>query len=152
MEEDEGVKGLDKIQAGSVTKGNHIMIGDKPCKVISTTKAKPGKHGSAKAIIVAVGIIDDKKVEKTFGTSDMIDVPSMKRTEYLLLGVDEDYLQLQSENGEMKDDVKFSDQATMQEVNEQIKKFWDDEIDCLVTVLNVNGLEIPCAVREEKKD
>ena len=150
--EDSGAKGLDKKQANSFTKGDHIMIGDKPCKVNSTTKAKPGKHGSAKIIIVAQGILDDKKIEKTFGSSDMIDVPKMKRTEYTLLGIDDEYLQLQDDNGEMKEDVKFSDQDTMKEVNENIKKFWDDEVDCLVTVLNVNGLEIPCAVREAKDD
>ena len=42
-------KGLEKVQAGSLVKGNYCMMGDKPCRVISTSKAKPGKHGSAKA-------------------------------------------------------------------------------------------------------
>ena len=53
-------KDIEKVQAGCLIKGNYIMMGDKPCKIISTTKAKPGKHGSAKAIIVAVGLLDDK--------------------------------------------------------------------------------------------
>ena len=53
--------GIEKVQAGSLIKGSFIMMGSKPCKVISTSKAKPGKHGSAKAIIIAVGILDDKK-------------------------------------------------------------------------------------------
>ena len=140
----------DKIEAGKLTKGSLVMMGDKPCKVTNTTKAKPGKHGSAKAIVTAVGILDDKKVEKSFGTADLLDAPIVKRTEYPLLGVEDDYLQLQSETGDLKENVTFSSQASMKEVNELIKKFIADDVPCLVTVLKCCGEEIPCSVREDK--
>ena len=147
----EGTPTTEKVQAGSLTKGSLVMMGDKPCKVIKTSKAKPGKHGSAKAIIVAVSLTDDKKVEQSFGTSDLIDAPIVKRTEYPCLGLEGDFLQLQAENGDMKEDVKFSNQESMKEVNEQIKKFMADDIPILVTVMSVCGQEIPCAVREDKE-
>ena len=50
----------------------------------------------------------------------------------------------------MKEDVKFSQQATMKEVNDSIKKFMEDDIPILVTVMKVCGVEFPCAVREDK--
>ena len=84
----EGGNYTEKVEAGKLTKGSLVMMGDKPCKVTKTSKAKPGKHGSAKAIIVAVGILDDKKVEQSFGTSDLIDAPIVKRIEYPCLGME----------------------------------------------------------------
>ena len=142
----------EKVEAGKLTKGSLVMMGDKPCKVTNTSKAKPGKHGSAKAIITAVGILDDKKVEKSFGTADLLDAPIVKRTEYPLLGIEDDFLQLQEESGDLKENVTFSDQDSMKEVNEQIKKFIEDDVPCLVTVLRCTGHEIPCSVREDKTE
>ena len=142
----------EKVEAGKLTKGSLVMINDKPCKVVKTSKAKPGKHGSAKAIITAVGILDDKKVEKSFGTADLLDAPIVKRTEYPLLGIEDDFLQLQEESGDLKENVTFSAQDSMKEVNEQIKKFIEDDVPCLVTVLKCCGEEIPCSVREDKTE
>uniref|UniRef100_A0A7S3JBR7 Eukaryotic translation initiation factor 5A n=1 Tax=Euplotes harpa TaxID=151035 RepID=A0A7S3JBR7_9SPIT len=146
MEEE---RNLDRMQAGHLTKGSFIMMGDKPSRVTKISKAKPGKHGAAKAIIVAVGVLDDKKVEKTFGTSDMVDVPILKRTEYPLLGIEDGFLQLQTEGGEMRDDIKLSERECFKDVNENIMKFHDEDIPALITILSVYGQEIPIAVRED---
>merc|ERR1711974_223999 len=142
--------GTEKVEAGKLTKGSLVMMGDKPCKVTKTSKAKPGKHGSAKAIIVAVGILDDKKVEQSFGTSDLIDAPIVKRIEYPCLGMEGDFLQLQEESGELKEDVKLPTQSSLEDVGKQITKFIEDDIPCLVTVMSCMGEEVPCAVREDK--
>ncbi len=143
---------IEKVEAGKLTKGSLVMINDKPCKVTKTSKAKPGKHGSAKAIIVAIGILDDKKVEQSFGTSDLLDAPIVKRVEYPLLGIDDDFLQLQDESGEMKEDVKLNDRESLKEVKDQILKFWEDDVPCLVMVMKCMGSEVPVGVREDKDD
>jgi len=41
--------------------GSYVMIDDEPCKVSKITKSKPGKHGSTKARVEAIGIFDGKK-------------------------------------------------------------------------------------------
>ena len=146
----EGANYTEKVEAGKLTKGSLVMMGDKPCKVTKTSKAKPGKHGSAKAIIVAVGILDDKKVEQSFGTSDMIDAPIVKRVEYPCLGMEGEFLQLQEESGELKEDVKLPTQSSLEDVGKQITKFIEDDIPCLVTVMSAMGQEVPVAVREDK--
>ncbi len=38
-----------------------MMIDGEPCKIMDVTKSKPGKHGSAKARIVAIGVFDGQK-------------------------------------------------------------------------------------------
>lgn len=37
------------------------MIDNEPCRIMDITKSKPGKHGAAKARIVAIGVFDGQK-------------------------------------------------------------------------------------------
>ena len=37
------------------------MIEGEPCRIVDIAKSKPGKHGAAKARIVAIGVFDDQK-------------------------------------------------------------------------------------------
>jgi len=41
--------------------GSYVSIDGEPCRVTKIELSKPGKHGSAKARVEAVGIFDDKK-------------------------------------------------------------------------------------------
>ena len=43
--------------AGSLKKGDFIMIKGHPCKILEVTTSKTGKHGHAKANITATDII-----------------------------------------------------------------------------------------------
>jgi translation initiation factor 5A len=38
-----------------------MLIDGEPCRIMDVTKSKPGKHGSAKARIVAIGVFDGQK-------------------------------------------------------------------------------------------
>ena len=38
-----------------------MIIDNAPCHIVDITKSKPGKHGSAKARIVAIGVFDGQK-------------------------------------------------------------------------------------------
>jgi len=49
------------VDVGSLRVGGYIVIDDEPCRIVELTKSKPGKHGSAKARIVAIGIFDGVK-------------------------------------------------------------------------------------------
>lgn len=49
------------VTAGSLKKGSYVLIDNEPCIVVDIRTSAPGKHGSAKANITAIGIIDNKK-------------------------------------------------------------------------------------------
>ena len=100
---------VENKEAGSLKKGDHILMNDKPCKITGISHAKPGKHGSAKAIIKGTNLFDGKTVESSFGTGDMVACPIIVRKEYLLLGVEDDMLSLLDDDGEQKDDVQMPD-------------------------------------------
>jgi len=41
--------------------GRYIIIDDEPSTIVNLEKSKPGKHGSAKARIDAIGVFDGQK-------------------------------------------------------------------------------------------
>ena len=49
------------MDVGSLRVGGYIIVDGEPCRIVDITKSKPGKHGSAKARIVAIGIFDGVK-------------------------------------------------------------------------------------------
>ncbi|RLE80455.1 MAG: translation initiation factor IF-5A, partial [Thermoprotei archaeon] len=49
------------VEAGGIKTGSFIVIDGEPCRVVEVEKSKPGKHGSAKARIVAIGLFDNVK-------------------------------------------------------------------------------------------
>ena len=87
------------------------MIKDRPCKVLEITTSKPGKHGHAKANIVACDIFNGKKYEDCCPTSHNMMVPNVTRQEYSLLNLDDEgYLSLMEETGKMKEDLKLPEE------------------------------------------
>ncbi len=55
-------EGMSKpVDVGSLRVGGYMIIDNEPCRIVDITKSKPGKHGSAKARIVAIGIFDGVK-------------------------------------------------------------------------------------------
>ena len=49
------------VAVGSLRVGGYMVIDDQAYRIMDITKSKPGKHGSAKARIVAIGVFDGAK-------------------------------------------------------------------------------------------
>lgn len=59
----------------------YIIIDDEPCKIVSITTSKPGKHGEAKARIEAIGIFDNQKRSVVYPVRHKVAIPIIdKRT------------------------------------------------------------------------
>jgi translation initiation factor 5A len=59
----------------------YIIIDDEPCKIVSITTSKPGKHGEAKARIEAIGVFDTQKRSVVHPVRHKVQVPIIdKRT------------------------------------------------------------------------
>merc|ERR1711915_1000990 len=87
-----------------------------------------GKHGHAKAHIVAIDIFTGKKMEDLCPTSHNLDVPFVKRTEYQLLTADYETgeVSLLEENGDTKDDLNLPTFVTVGEPTDDDKKLVED--------------------------
>jgi len=64
---------------GSLKIGHHIMIQNEPCRIVEYEKSKPGKHGSAKARIVAIGLFDGTKRSIVSPVDARVEVPMIEK-------------------------------------------------------------------------
>merc|ERR1711988_1975999 len=82
-----------------------------------------------------------------------MEVPNVKRKDFQLIGMDDDFLSLMDDNGDTRDDLKCPEDA----VGEEIRNAIDKETDILVTCLSACGEEcviatkVNTAVDKEKK-
>ena len=67
------------MELGALRIGSYIMIDGEPCRIVSLTKSKPGKHGSAKARIVAIGAFDGAKRTLVKPVSAQVEVPIIEK-------------------------------------------------------------------------
>lgn len=81
----EGEKTL--TEAKNLKVGKFCIIDDEPCKVVSIDISKPGKHGSAKCRIMAVGLSDGRKREIVKPGDQMIGVPIIDKRSAQVLAI-----------------------------------------------------------------
>ena len=138
------------VEAGRAKPGSLIMLKDTfPCKVTQFATAKPGKHGSAKAMITGKDIFTDKQYEETFGTGDMTPAPTVAKNEYNCIAIDGDFLQLMSETGELKEDIKLPTEEHLKDIKKGIERILDEaKKECLVQVQKWGDREQAVGVRE----
>ncbi|BAJ50889.1 translation initiation factor eIF-5A [Candidatus Caldarchaeum subterraneum] len=69
------------VELGSLKEGHNIVIDGEPCRIVEVEKSKPGKHGSAKVRLVAIGIFDEVKRSMVGPADNKVEVPIVdKRT------------------------------------------------------------------------
>ncbi|MBU0530173.1 MAG: translation initiation factor IF-5A [Candidatus Aenigmatarchaeota archaeon] len=74
--------------------GHYVMIDDEPCKVLSITKSKPGKHGSTKIRLEAMGMFDGKKRMLLKPSSADVPQPSIDKRKAQVISIDGNIAQL----------------------------------------------------------
>ncbi|MDI6903433.1 MAG: translation initiation factor IF-5A [Methanocellales archaeon] len=84
----------EQTEVRSLKQGRYVIIEDEPCTIISITTSKPGKHGSAKARIDAIGIFDAQKRSVVQPVNAKIYVPLVERKSGQILSLSEDVIQL----------------------------------------------------------
>ena len=67
------------MDLGELKVGSYIIIDGEPCKIVNYTKSKPGKHGAAKARIVAIGVFDESKRTIVKPVSARVEVPLIEK-------------------------------------------------------------------------
>merc|ERR1719272_2012066 len=86
----------------------HMMIKGFPCKVIDVSTSKTGKHGHAKAHIIAADIFTGKKMEDLCPCGHSVAVPFVVRNEYTVMDISEDgmFSLLNNETKDIKEELE----------------------------------------------
>jgi len=73
----------------------YVIVDDEPCKIVSISTSKPGKHGEAKARIEAIGVFDGQKRSVVHPVKHKVHVPLIdKRKAQILSLMGDDVVQL----------------------------------------------------------
>ncbi len=74
--------------------GRYMLVEESPCKIMEITMSKPGKHGEAKARIVAIGIFDSQKHSVVFPVKHKVKVPIIEKKNAQVLSISNKEVQL----------------------------------------------------------
>jgi len=89
----------EQAEVRTLKEGRYIVIDDEPCRIVSISTSKPGKHGEAKARIEAMGIFDNSKRSVVYPVKHKVLVPLIdKRTAQIvnLLGAEVQLMDLET--------------------------------------------------------
>lgn len=67
------------MDVGSVKIGQYIIVDGEPCRIVEYEKSKPGKHGAAKARIVAISVTTGSKKNVISPVDARIEVPMIDK-------------------------------------------------------------------------
>ncbi|HDJ51155.1 MAG TPA: translation initiation factor IF-5A [Thermoprotei archaeon] len=74
--------------------GAYIVIDDEPCRIVEMSISKPGKHGDAKARIVAIGLFDGQKRSIVAPVKDKVKVPIVDKRQGQVIAIMGDTVQI----------------------------------------------------------
>ncbi|CAG8628048.1 20507_t:CDS:2, partial [Racocetra persica] len=124
-------------QCSALRKNGYVLLKGRPCKIVEMTTSKTGKHGHAAIHLVGLDIFTGKKLEDISPSTHNMDVPNVNRTEFQLINIDDGFLNLMTNDGSTKDDVRVPEG----EVGEKIQSDFDEGKELLVTVISAMGEE-----------
>ncbi|MDD3622616.1 MAG: translation initiation factor IF-5A [Methanofollis sp.] len=84
----------EQTETGKLKEGRYVVVDDEPCKILSISTSKPGKHGAAKARIDVVGIFDGQKRSIVQPVSAKVYVPIVERNLAQVISISGNTVQL----------------------------------------------------------
>ncbi len=119
------------MELGSLKVGSYIIIDNEPCRIVSYDHSKPGKHGSAKARLSAIGVFDGSKHSLVSPVSANVDVPLIDKRSGQIISISGQSLQIMDletfevfetdVDNEMKDKISQGGEVEYWKVLERIK-------------------------------
>jgi translation initiation factor 5A len=105
-----------QAEVRSLKPNRYVIIDEEPCKILSITTSKPGKHGEAKARIEAVGIFDEQKRSVVHPVTHRVKVPIIDKRSAQVIAI-------------MGDEVQLMDMKTYEMFNLPIEEEWKGKLE-----------------------
>lgn len=81
-------------ELGELREGSFVVIDGEPCRIVEVSKAKTGKHGSAKAHVVAIGLFSGSKKTLIAPVDQKVEVPIIDKRSAQVLAISGNTVQL----------------------------------------------------------
>jgi len=82
------------VDVGSLKIGHYVVVDGEPCKIVEYEKSKPGKHGAAKARIVAISVLTGQKKNIISPVDGKVEVPMIDKKTAQVISISGNVLQL----------------------------------------------------------
>lgn len=82
------------MDLGSLKVGSYVIIDGEPCRIVSYDHSKPGKHGSAKARVAAIGVFDGSRHSLVSPVSANVEVPLINKKNGQIISISGQTLQI----------------------------------------------------------
>jgi translation initiation factor 5A len=93
----------EQTEVGKLKEGRYVVVDEEPCKILSISISKPGKHGAAKSRIDCMGLFDGVKRSIVQPVSTKAYVPVVERKSAQVLSISGTTAQMM----DMKDFTNF---------------------------------------------
>ncbi len=81
-------------ELGELREGSFIVVDGEPCRIVEISRAKTGKHGSAKAHVVAIGIFTGDKKTVIAPVDQRVEVPMIDKRSAQVIAITGSTIQL----------------------------------------------------------
>nr|AAS68511.1 eukaryotic translation initiation factor 5A [Branchiostoma belcheri] len=132
-------------QCSALRKNGHVMLKNRPCKIVEMSTSKTGKHGHAKVHLVGIDIFTGKKYEDVCPSTHNMNVPNVKRTDYQLINIEDSFMHLMDDGGDTREDLKVPES----DVGKDITTRYENGDSIMVTVLTACGEELAIAIKNQ---
>lgn len=118
---------INYVYLGDVKVGTYILIDGEPCRVVEISRAKTGKHGSAKAHIVAIGLFSGSKKTLTGPVDQRVESPIIeKRVGQVIADLGSSFQVMDMETFETYEVDKPSDQDLLSKLRPGVQvEYWE---------------------------
>jgi translation initiation factor 5A len=77
----------EQAEVRTLKEGRYMNIDEEPCKILSISTSKPGKHGEAKARIEAMGLFDGNKRSVVYPVKHKVQVPMIDKRQAQVVSI-----------------------------------------------------------------
>jgi translation initiation factor 5A len=106
------------MDLGSLKVGSYIIIDNDPCRIVSYDHSKPGKHGSAKARVAAMGVFDGSRHSLVSPVSANVEVPLINKRSGQVISISGQALQIM----DLESFEVFETSAVEEEIRDKIRQ------------------------------
>jgi translation initiation factor 5A len=137
------------VKAGSLKKGDIVVIVDRPYKIVELTRAKTGKHGICKIHITGLDIFTNKKIQTMYSSTDSVETTEVSRKEFELIDIsNDDFITLMLDSGNTRSDIKLQKNELCDDLKSKFEKgniVW-------ITIMSSLLIEEIVSFKIEKRD